>query len=113
MQTTQQILEIRLEELDEPFWRAALANSLTGAFGSARYRFAGRLTSAAGDIQDVVGDVFPMMRFQSLDDISESDPSTKRAKERLRELDRAIRAAGWEPVPTGGRPWWSLRYTKG
>lgn len=112
MERTQQILEIKLEELEEPFWRAALANSLTGAFGSVRYRFAGRVSSATGDGQDVVGSEFSMMRFQDLDDVSGSDPAMKPVREQLQELDNALRAAGWERLPTLGRHWWSFRYTK-
>jgi len=112
MRTTLQTLEIQLEQLDESFWRAALANAVTGAFGSATFRFAGKVESAQDDSEDVVGATFPIMRFEGFDDLNDSSPSGKAAAERLHELDRSLRAAGWEPATPNGEHWWSLRYTR-
>lgn len=115
MQRTRQALEIGLEQMGERFWLAALANTLSGAFGSGQFRFVGRVRTEDGgeSPDDVIGATFPMMRFHSLDDAPQPDGWEDTARERLHELDLAIREAGWQPEEARGDHWWSLRYTRG
>lgn len=66
----QESLEVDLEEVQQPFWRAALANSLTGYFGSTQYRFVAR--SSDDENVRVLGTPFPLLHF--LDPEDEDDP---------------------------------------
>jgi hypothetical protein len=113
VQQTRQVMEIFLEELGERSWLAALANTLGGSYGSALFRFAGRVAAAEDDRDDVVGATFPMMRLQSLDDVAEPNAWSELARAGLEDLDATLRSAGWHPEEPRGPHWWSLRYSRG
>lgn len=112
MQLTEQVLEIRLEEFGEHSWWRALVNTVSNPYGSAMFRFAGRVEAAEDDSEDVVGATFPVMRFQSLEDTNEPNAWIDVAKERLVELDRTLQETGWRPLAERGPHWWSLRYAR-
>jgi len=107
--TKQQFLEVHLEEQQQPFWLAALANSLTGYFGSAQYRFVAR--SSDDDVR-VLGAPFPLLHF--LDPDNEDDPfgALAIARERLDELQTQLVADGWTPTGRSGQHWWSRTYAR-
>jgi hypothetical protein len=111
METTPQTMqvEIVLEELDEGFWHAALANALTGAFGSGRFRFTARPEGAREE--GFVGSPFSMPRA-SVAELADNVETDLEARVRLGELDTALTTAGWHSSPERGTHWWSLRYTK-
>ncbi len=113
MQPTGSVLEVRLEEFGEHSWLRALASTVSGSNANALFRFAGRVDGVEDDGQDVVGATFPVLRFQSLEDTREPNAWVDLAQERLRDLDAALQAAGWRPLPRRGRHWWSLRYARG
>jgi hypothetical protein len=109
MADSKQFLEIHLEQQHQPFWHAALANSLTGYFGSAQYRFVAR-SSDGGEVT-VRGAAFPLMYF--LDpDVDDATGSLDIAKERLEELESQLVAEGWTPTGRSGQHWWSRTYAR-
>jgi hypothetical protein len=96
--STPTTVEVHLEELGEHSWLKALANTLTGSYGSAQFRFVARPPGHEHHPGDHVatGATFPVMRWQRLD-----------------ELDDSLRALGWRRCPTAGRHWWSRTYVTG
>jgi hypothetical protein len=106
--TTQVLLEVTLEEKHTSFWKAALDLGLTGAFGSALYRFVARPDGGDAEIE---GDEFRMLRALAADEIAPAPGIDEDAALALQKLDRRIQEAGWRPEGRG-RYWWSLRYTK-
>jgi hypothetical protein len=108
-----QRLEMHLEELGEHSWGKALVNTLSGTYGSAQFRFVARPPGehhhASEDL--FVGATFPVMRLQDLDNQVEPNAWLDIARDRLRELDEQLVAAGWHREPQTGRHWWSLTYT--
>lgn len=111
METTPQTMEVEivLEELDEGFWHAALDNTLTGAFGTGRFRF----TAHPGGSREeqFVGSPFTMPRA-SIAELADNVETDLEGRVRLGELDTALTTAGWRTSPERGSHWWSLRYTK-
>lgn len=107
-----QVVEVHLEELGQHSWLAALANTLTGTFGSAQFRFVARPRGAPDDRQAhvCVGATFPVMRFQDLDNETEPNAWSDVAHDRLAELDAELVRQGWRRSPTRGRHWWSTVY---
>ncbi len=109
MQATQQRLEVELEELDRRFWSHALADAVTGAFGSGVYRFTGHVLSDDG--YDVCGRAFAMARQDA--EVDDKPSATgSRAVARLCELDEQLQDSGWHKNAELGQHWWSLRYTR-
>ncbi len=106
-------LGVHLEELGEHSWVKALLNTLSGIYGSAQFRFVargpGEHRHASEDL--FVGATFPVMRLQDLDNQTEPNAWLDIARDRLRELDEELVAAGWHRAPQTGRHWWSLTYT--
>jgi hypothetical protein len=106
-------LEVHLEEMGEHSWGKALLSTLSGSYGSAQLRFVargpGEHRHASEDL--FVGDTFPVMRLQDLDDQVEPNAWLDVARDRLRELDEQLVGAGWEREPQTGRHWWSLTYS--
>jgi hypothetical protein len=106
------LLEVHLEELGEHSWLKALANTLTGSFGSAQFRFVarppGRHHDEAGHV--VTGATFPVMRLQDLDDLHEPNAWIDDARERLEDLDTELRGRGWQRAEPDGVHWWSRTY---
>jgi hypothetical protein len=106
-------LEVHLEELGEHSWGKAMLNTLSGSYGSAQFRFVargpGEHRHATEDL--FVGDTFPVMRLQDLDNQVEPNAWLDVARDRLRELDEQLRVAGWHREQRTGRHWWSLTYT--
>jgi hypothetical protein len=58
----------------------------------------------------VTGEPFSMMRTSAAE-LSDGtmEPGVRR---RLEDLDKALKAGGWERMPDRGEHWWSLRYTR-
>lgn len=108
--TKQQFLEIHLEEQEQRFWLAALANSLTGYFGSAQHRFVARSADDGG--VRVLGAAFPLMRWQDPDNEDDPSGSLAIAQERLDELEAQLVADGWTPTSRSGQHWWSRTYAR-
>jgi hypothetical protein len=54
-----------------------------------------------------VGATFPVMRLQDLDDQVEANAWLDVARDRLRELNDELVAAGWHREARTGRHWWS------
>jgi hypothetical protein len=106
----QQFLEIHLEEQQQPFWRAALANSLTGYFGSMQYRFVAR--SSADPEVCVAGARFALPRYLDPDDVDDVTGSVAIARERLDELEARLFDEGWTVTGTSGHHWWSRTYAR-
>ena len=102
-------IEIALEEFDEGFWRAALADPYTAASGSGRYR----LVVRPADDPDAAfaGSPFTMPR-SSVAGLADDGTVDLEARVRLGELDTALATAGWRPLPERGLHWWSLRYAR-
>jgi hypothetical protein len=109
MQATQQKLEVQLEELDRRFWSHAVADAVTGAFGSGVYRFTAHVPSEDG--YDVLGRPFAMAR-QDAEADDRPNAASSRALARLCELDEQLQESGWEKLAEIGQHWWSLRYTR-
>jgi hypothetical protein len=108
-----QKLEVHLEELGEHSWGKAFLNTMSGSYGSAQFRFVARRPGEHRDAsEDVfVGATFPVMRLQDLDNQVEPNAWLDVARDRLRELDGELLAAGWHREARTGRHWWSLTYT--
>jgi hypothetical protein len=108
-----QRLEVHLEELGEHSWDKALLDTLSGSYGTAQYRFVARRPGEHRHASEdqFVGATFPGMRLQDLDDQVEPNAWLDLARQRLRELDEELVAAGWHREPQTGRHWWSLSYT--
>ncbi len=106
-------LQVHLEGLGEHSWGKALLNTLSSNYGSAQFRFVARRPGehrhASEDL--FVGATFPAMRLRDLDDQAEPNAWLDLARDRLRELDEQLLAAGWHRTPQTGRHWWSLTYT--
>jgi hypothetical protein len=113
--STPTTVEVHLEELGEHSWLKALANTLTGSYGSAQFRFVARPPGHEHHPGDHVatGATFPVMRWQDLDDLHRPHAWIETAEERLDELDDSLRALGWRRCPTAGRHWWSRTYVTG
>lgn len=110
--SSQQELEIHLEELGEHSWTKALANTLGGTLGSAQYRFVARPPGESHRQGDhaFTGATFPAMRLQDLDDLHRPNAWIETAQERLDELEADLRAAGWRRSTGSERHWWSRTY---
>ena len=106
-------LEIHLEELGQHSWWKALLNTVSGTYGSAQFRFVAR-SPGADDPTDthLDGAMFPVMRFQDLDNLTEPNAWLDTARDRLRELDEQLAEDGWQRNAEVGRHWWSLSYTR-
>ena len=102
------MMEVHLEELGQHSWIKALANTLTGSFGSAQLRFVacppGDRHRAADHV--VTGATFPVLRAQDLDDVHLPNAWLDTARHRLDELDGELRGLGWRPGTATGRHWW-------
>lgn len=109
------VVEVHMEELGEHSWWKALANTLTGSYGSAQFRFVARPPCSHHDVRDHVatGATFPAMRFQDMDDLHEPNAWIEVARERLEELDEELRGHGWQRVDRHGAHWWSRSYRQG
>jgi hypothetical protein len=109
------VVEVHLEELGEHSWLKALFNTLTGASGSAQFRFVARPSGSHHDVRDHVatGATFPALRFQDMDDLHEPNTWIDIARARLEELDEELRGHGWRRVDRHGAHWWSRSYRKG
>ena len=114
MTTTREILEVHLEDAGQRFWLAALANTLTGSYGSAQFRFVACQAGHEADppVPVVTGATFPVMRAQDLDNLHQPNAWLDVALERLAELDQQLVADGWERIDQGGRHWWSRTYAR-
>ena len=112
---SQKALEVHLEELGQHSWAKALANTVSGSYGSAQYRFVARPPGEWHHASDhiVTGATFPVMRFQDLNDIRRTGAWIETAQERLDELDQELRAKGWRPSIGDGKHWWSRTYVTG
>lgn len=110
--TTRATIEVHLEELGHHSWLKALANTLSGSYGSAQYRFVARPPGEQHRPSDHVatGATFPVMRFQDLDDLHPRNAWIETAQERLDELDQELRAHGWQRTAEEGHRWWSRTY---
>jgi hypothetical protein len=108
-------VEVHLEELGEHSWVKGLANTLSGSYGSAQYRFVARPPGREHVPGDHVatGGTFPVMRLQDLDDVHEPNAWIELAHESLDDLDHTLRADGWRRGPVAGRHWWSRTYVAG
>jgi len=113
--STPTLIEVHLEELGEHSWVKALANTLSGSYGSAQYRFVARPPGEGHPPQGHVatGATFPVMRLQELDDLHRPNAWIETAHERLEELDAELRANGWRPTTRDGEHWWSRTYVSG
>jgi|EndMetStandDraft_8_1072994.scaffolds.fasta_scaffold1809421_1 hypothetical protein len=105
----QQYLEIQLEEQHLPFWQAALANSVTGYFASAQYRFVAR---SADETVRVEGAWFPLLHFLDPDDQETNFVALSVARDRLDQLETQLVESGWTPTGTSGTHWWSRTYAR-
>jgi len=104
-------VEIYLEELGEHSAVRALFNTLTGSYGSAQFRFVARGPGDHdADEHIAVGDTFPVMRFQDLDDRTYPNAWIDTVVERLRALDVKLSDMGWARNDRKGDHWWSLTY---
>lgn len=111
----QKTLEVHLEEYGQHSWLKALANTLSGSYGSAQYRFVARPPGEGPHPSDhvVTGATFPVLRFQDLDDLRRPNAWIETAQERLEELDGELRALGWRQGGGTGQHWWSRTYFTG
>lgn len=110
---TEDVLEIHLEELGQHSWWKALANTLSGSYGSAQFRFVARPPGPDDTADDhVLGATFPVMRLQDLDDLHEPNAWVDTAQDRLRELDARLVGEGWEHRDAPSTHWWSLTYAR-
>jgi len=93
----------------------ALANTLTGSYGSAQYRFVARPTGDEHDARQhaVTGATFPVMKLQDLDDLHLPNAWIETAQERLEELDAELQSHGWRRTTDDGDHWWSRTYVTG
>jgi hypothetical protein len=109
------VIEVHLEELGEHSWVKALANTLSGSYGSAQYRFVARPPGEGHQPRDhvVTGATFPVMRLQDLNDPHRPTAWIETAHERVEELDENLRAHGWRRCAAGGQHWWSRTYVTG
>lgn len=112
--SSQDHLEVRLEEWGEHSWWKALLNTVTGTDGSAQMRFvtvpgAGEHDASAHHIE---GATFPVVRAQDLDDTSGPSAWSDTMADRLREMDDELNRQGWRRQTGQERHWWSSRYTK-
>ena len=107
-------LEVRLEELGEHSWVKALLNTLTVSHGSVQCRFVAHPCVEDRDARHdiAVGATFPAMRLQDLDDRTRPNAWIEIAEQRLDELDRQLKQAGWVREPGTGQHWWSLTYRR-
>ncbi|WP_107765234.1 hypothetical protein [Nocardioides terrigena] len=111
--STEDVLEVHLEELGQHSWWKALANTLSGSCGSAQFRFVARPPGPDDTTDDhVLGATFPVMRLQDLDDLREPNAWVDTAQDRLRELDARLVGEGWERRDTPHAHWWSLTYAR-
>ncbi|GAB3788967.1 hypothetical protein [Nocardioides pacificus] len=110
--SSEQALEVHLEELGEHSWLRALANTLSGSFGSAQCRFVARPpgTRHRASDHEFTGATFPVMRLQDLDDLHRPNAWIETAQECLDVLDRELRADGWRRAEDNGAHWWSRTY---
>lgn len=110
--TGQETLEVHLEALGQHSWVRAMADTLSGSYGSAQYRFVARPPAAAHRAADhvVTGATFPVMRLQDLDDLHQPNAWIDTAKKRLEELDDELVGRGWQRTHDGGQHWWSRTY---
>ena len=108
------IVEVHLEELGQRSWIKAASNTLGGSFGSAQFRFVARPPRESGADKDelVLGPTFPMMRAQDLNNQTEPNGGSELTRESLADLDRRLRAEGWQLAESGGRHWWSRSYRR-
>lgn len=106
------LLEVHLEELGEHSWVKAFANTVTGSYGSAQFRFIARPPGSHHDEADHVatGATFPVMRLQDMDNLREPNAWIDVARERLEELDEELRGLGWQRLKSDGVHWWSRTY---
>ena len=109
MQATRQTLEVQLEELDRRSLSHALADTVTGGFGSGVYRFTAHVPSEDG--YDVRGRPFAMAR-QDAEADDRPTATAARALARLCELDEQLQQSGWNKLAELGEHWWSLRYAR-
>ena len=111
----QQEVEVHLEELGQHSWWVALANTLTGSFGSAQFRFVVRPRGEedVSEEHEYVGATFPVMRLQDLDDQREPNAWLDLARDRWRELDAELVGRGWRRSELHGPHWWSAVYDRG
>ena len=112
--TTQATIEVHLEELGQHSWLKALANTFSGSFGSAQYRFVACPPDKTHHASDhvVTGATFPVMRFQDLKNLTKPNAWIETAQERFEELDQELLGRGWRPVRDSGEQWWSRTYTR-
>ena len=110
---TTRTVEVHLEELLGPSWRAAALAVALGSVADGEYRFVARSADDdSGAAMTVLeGATFPMMRFLDLNALQEPNPSTDIAQ-RLADLDRDLVADGWRRQETSGRHWWSRTYER-
>ena len=107
-------VEVHLEELDAHSWLKAVPDTLTEPYGAGQYRFVVVDANRAADhsIKDhlAFSVSFPALRLQDPDGPTEPDAWLDVARQRLADLDSALRRAGWRRRPAHGRHWWSLAY---
>lgn len=102
------LMEIRLEELGRHSWVKGLLSTLSGSHGSAQYRF----VAESGHGERVLGETFPAMPMQSLDDTREPDAWLDLARQSLDHLRQRLVDSGWHPLGTSGEHWWSETFTR-
>ena len=106
-------VEVHLEEWGQHSWAASLLNTLSGSYGSAQFRFVARASGEHDAHEHVaVGPSFPVLRFQDLNDRTQSNAWIATAVERLSELDAELTEAGWTRDDRTGAHWWSLTYRR-
>lgn len=110
--STQQTVEVHLEELGEHSWLLSLANTVSGSYASAQYRCVARTPGPQHRASShvVTGAIFPVMRFQDLDDLHLPNAWIETARERLEELDEELSSHGWRRGTVTGQHWWSRTY---
>ena len=108
-------LEVRLEELGEHSWWAALLATVSGSYGSTLCRFVavpeGEPAEHRATSHSLVSSTFPVLRAQDMDDTTEPHAWLPLAQEQLRGLDVDLTARGWHRSVETGPHWCSLHYT--